>query len=125
MQAMGMTLYIRFIMALGFGLLGLGVVLKVLLEQLFHDWDAFTDMGEGFKKLLEGKALALSTSGRTEDVMLEIEKAKASTYSTRLIDLKREQLREIDAVEHRLRRPHQPVVLEPIAPPPTPEIVPS
>ena len=104
-----MELYMEFMVALAFGLLGLGVVLTLLLERLFCDWDAPGEMRERFKALLEGKGI--SGLERTEDILLEIEKSRAATVNTRLIERKRAQLKEIDAVEHVLRRPNKTAVL--------------
>lgn len=119
-----MALYMRFVMTLAFGLAGLGMVLKILLERLFHDWDLFADLGALGKAVWDGKALRLRE--RPEDIKLEIEKSRQPKLSTRLIDMKREELKEISAVEHRLNLPQQPIVLTPITPPPAPvEPVPS
>ena len=110
-----MELYFRFMMTLAFGLVGLSVVLKVLLDGIFSEWDAFADLGDWLKGVSEGKGLV--RTDRAEDIMLEIEKSKAPTMNTRLLDQKREQLKEINQVEHRLKMPNQPVVLAPLPPP--------
>lgn len=110
-----MELYFKFLLTMGAGLIGMGLVLKILIDGLFNDWDLFGDLGALAKATYEGKALTLVE--RPEDVQLEIEKGKAaSVRSSRLIDVKREQLRELDEVEHRLRLPNQPVVLTPLPP---------
>lgn len=111
-----MQTYIRFMVDLAFGLAGVSLVLKVLLDGLFNDWDVVADVEATIKAMSDSKGLALS--GRREDVMLEIEKSRASTFSTRLIDIRREQLKEIDDVEHRLSLPNHPISLTPIPPPP-------
>ena len=56
---------------------------------------------------------------RTEDVMLEIEKSKTSDVTMRLIDRRREQLKELASVEKRLQMPQNsgPIVLKPLPPP--------
>ncbi len=103
-----MELYVKFLASLAFGLVGVGMVLKILLEKLFSEWDAFAELGQRLRMLSEGRALA--PVERTEDVLLEIEKSKQSKISTRLVDLKREQLKELSVVEHRLRLPRQAIL---------------
>ena len=96
-----MELYARFILWLAVGLAGLGLVLKIVLDEFFGDWNAALE--------LHGWARSSLTSwmhrheGRTEDWLLDLEKAKTSTAnSMRLIDQRREQLRELASVEQRL-----------------------
>lgn len=111
-----MDMYFRFIASLALGLLGLGFVLKMLIDTLFVQWDAYGDL---LSWLREGGFVRRSTaSGRVEDLMLEIEKDKTPTLNTRLLDARREQLREIGVVEHRLQLSTRqaPVVLTPIVP---------
>lgn len=120
---MAMTMYVRFMATLAFGLIGIGLVLKILLEEFFNDWDAFTDLGAWWRDVLAGKGLM--HRAKPEDVLLEIEKAKTGVELTtrlsggrqRVLDKRREQLKEISLVEHRLRLPNQPVVLAPLSPP--------
>ncbi len=113
-----MELYIRFMVTLACGLLGMGMVLKVLLDGLFHEWDAVADLSEfargGWHKRESGHQ-------RAEDLMLEIEKARTPTITARTYEQKRKELRELSAIETRVIRP---VVLTPIPPPPA-DIVPS
>ena len=112
-----MDLYIRFVTTLAFGLVGLGMVLMILLERVFHDWDAFADLSEWVRSWGEGRRAV--AAARAEDLLLEIEKSKQPGLVTNsLIDIRREQLREIDLVESRLKRGAHKVVLSPIAPPP-------
>jgi hypothetical protein len=119
-----MELYIRFMTTLAFGLVGLGMVMKVLLENLFHDWDAFADLGAWMRSLSETKRPSWEEE-RVEDILLELEKAKAPTFNTRLIDVRREQLRERDAVEHRLKQNNASVRPTPIEPFPFDEAPPT
>src|SRR5438445_95648 len=110
-----MELYMRFMVTLACGLLGVGMVLKVLLDGLFHDWDAVADMGEFMRT---GWHHRHTPNQRVEDVMLEIEKARTPTLSTSIYDQKRRELKELSAIESRLNRSNKPVVLTPIPPPP-------
>ncbi len=109
-----METYIRFMTTLAFGLLGTSMVLKVLLETIFHDWDAFADLGEWAKEAV--KSRAYEQGQRVEDFQLEIEKSRAPRLNTRLYDIKREQLRQVDVVEHQLSQPGRGLVLTPIPP---------
>ncbi|MBI4679218.1 MAG: hypothetical protein HY748_16710 [Elusimicrobia bacterium] len=76
-----MELYGRFMVTLAFGLLGLGIVLQVLLDQVFNDWDVVADAHAGIKRLMRG---GLLSHRRTEDVLLDIEDDKPKELSTRL-----------------------------------------
>jgi hypothetical protein len=116
-----MELYMRFMVTLACGLLGVGMVLKILLDGLFHEWDAVADMGDFMRTGWHARS---STAQRAEDVMLEIEKARTPTLSTSLYDQKRKDLKELSAIESRMNRPNKPIVLTPI-PPPSADIVPS
>lgn len=113
-----MELYFKFVMTLGLGLFGLGLVLTLAIDQLFSDWDAFASAGAWLRDAYRGKGLRLLE--RAEDVQLEIEKARQPVINTRLIDKRREALREIASVEYRLNLPNQPIVLTPLAPPQPP-----
>ena len=108
-----MDMYLRFIASLAFGLLGLGFVLKMIIDTVFVQWDAY---GEFVSWLREGGFVRRTAGGRAEDLMLEIEKDKTPAMSTRMLDARREQLREIGVVEHRLQLSTRqaPVVLTPI-----------
>ncbi|MBI5208717.1 MAG: hypothetical protein HY927_01940 [Elusimicrobia bacterium] len=99
-----MELYGRFIVALAFGLVGLGLVLQVLLDRVFNEWDAVADAQAGIKRFMKGHVL---THQKTEDLLLDIEKERPKELSTRLVDMRRKELREIDIVEHKLHQPVQ------------------
>ena len=97
-----MELYIRFISTLAFGLIGLGLVLKVLLESLFNEWDAFNDIAAKIELACSGRSHVELI--RAEDILMEAEKKNSPIYSTRLIDQRRRQINEIDAVEAQLNK---------------------
>ncbi|MDD5628184.1 MAG: hypothetical protein PHU21_03905 [Elusimicrobia bacterium] len=96
-----MELYVRFISTLAFGLIGLGAVMKVLLETIFEEWDAFNDISERVAASCSGKN-GLVENVRAEDILLEAEKRNSPDFNTRLVDFRRRQFRELDAIETRL-----------------------
>jgi hypothetical protein len=102
----------RFMVSMGFGLVGITVVLKVLIDQLFSDWDVVEDVKTVVKNVR--RQGVFTGGGRAEDRLLDIEKSRPKQLSTRLIDQKREQLRQIDKVEstlvHPIRVDAEPVV---------------
>ena len=109
-----MDLYIRFLFTTSLGLLGISQVLTILIDGLFSEWDAFAEFGAYLGELYAGDEKALILE-RAEDVMLQIEKDKIVPKSTRLLQQRRAQLREIDEVEYQLSHPHAaPVILEPL-----------
>jgi hypothetical protein len=100
------------------GLIGLGLVLVIVMDQVLVDYDAPAEFMAWLKDVLAHKRLNLHY--RTEDMLMELEKAKNTAGGLRLIDQRREQLRDIAAVESRLQRPNQPqgpIVLTPLPPP--------
>ena len=102
-----MELYVRFITTLAFGLIGMGAVLKVLLESLFNEWDAFNDIGSRISMACSGKG-GLVEHIRAEDILLEAEKKSAFSGSTRIVDQRRRQIQELDEVETRMTRVYNP-----------------
>ena len=98
-----MELYVRFISTLAFGLIGLGAVMKVLLETLFEEWDAFNDIAEHVMLTCTGKAARVEGI-RAEDILLEAEKQSAPDFNTRIVDFRRRQFRELDVIETRLSK---------------------
>lgn len=101
-----MALYVRFVVSLAFGLVGLATVLKILMDRLFHDWDAAAEIKNYIKSLFAERKLV--EHYRAEDALLEAEKKQGRELSTRLIDKRREQLKELDEVEYRLLHPQIP-----------------
>jgi hypothetical protein len=105
MTVPGMELYVKFMGTLAFGVVGVGLVLKVLLETLFNDWDALNDIYERFQAWISGKHQVQLL--RPEDILLEAEKRGQHQGSTRLVDIRREQLRQLDEVDARLAKARQ------------------
>jgi hypothetical protein len=96
-----MELYVRFISTLAFGLVGLGAVLKILLENVFEDWDAVREIADSVAAACSSQPGHLSRI-EAEDALLEAEEISAPVGSTRLVDQRRRQMKEMDAVETRL-----------------------
>ena len=96
-----MELYIRFIGTLAFGLIGLGLVLKVLLETVFNEWDAFNDIGQRLLIVCSGRGGRME-SVRAEDILLEAEKRDTPEGSMRSVDWRRRQLQELNASTSRV-----------------------
>lgn len=103
---MAMHYYMRFIMTLSFGIAGLSLFMKVLLENVFHDWDAVSAFSGFVGGIVNGKPME-AQSLRAEDILMEAEKNRSGVGvgSSRLIDKRREQLNEINEVETRLNKP--------------------
>lgn len=101
----GAALYWRFMVSLAFGLVGLGLVLKVLMDKLFNDWDLFSELGRAVSDFWNGRRLV--KLDRPEDILASrVEKTRELT--TRLVDQRREQLRAMSEVEQRLNKPGSP-----------------
>ena len=99
-----MALYLKFMVTLAFGLAGLAVVMKVLMERVFNDGNFLAEVGEYFKGLKNSATMV--RFGRTEDLLMEAEKNKPRELTTRLLDQRRERLKELSEVESALSRPH-------------------
>lgn len=93
----------RFIISMGFGLVGISVVLKVLIDQIFSDWDILADARTVAKTIRRNRVFTGGT--RAEDRLLDIENKRPRELSTKLVDQKREQLRQLDKVESSLVKP--------------------
>ncbi len=131
-----MTMYLKFVGTMALGMLGIGLLMKVLLDRLFVDWDAVEDLETYVKDAYRGRRM--NHVHLTEDILMEKEKARPTELTTRMIDKRREALREMDAVEHRLHAPvevapapeaasakvwafeTEPVTVKPAAPAPVP-----
>ncbi len=131
-----MTMYLKFVSTMALGMLGIGLLMKVLLDRLFVDWDAVEDLETYVKDTYRGRRM--HHVHLTEDILMEKEKARPTELSTRMIDKRREALREMDAVESRMHAPvetvpapevaaskvwsfqTEPVAVKPADPAPTP-----
>ena len=98
-----MELYVRFISTLAFGLIGLGVVMKVLFETIFEEWDAFNDISDRIMMSCLGKGGHVEHV-HAEDILLEAEKRNVPDFNTRIVDWRRRQMKEIDEIETRLTK---------------------
>jgi hypothetical protein len=100
-----MALYVRFMMSLAFGLVGIGLVMKVLLDKLFNEWDAFTDIGRHLEDFWKGRKLV--RLDRPEDILAQrTVDLQPTELTTRRIDQRREQLRAWGEVEEKLQIPN-------------------
>jgi hypothetical protein len=95
----------RFMTSLTFGLIGIGLVMKVLLDRVFHEWDAVADGVALAKRVWRGRSM--TTHLRAEDILMEAERSRSESKpaSSRLIDQRREQLNAMREVEIRLNAP--------------------
>lgn len=98
-----MALYIRFMATLAFGLVGLGLVLKVLLDQLFNDWDAVAAAKKFFREIFVGGRHV--PRARAEDVLMDAENFRPREVGTRYIEKRREEIQELNDVEQQLNIP--------------------
>lgn len=113
-----MLMYVRFVTCLAAGLAGIGLVMKVVIETLFHDWDVVADLGALFRYYFEEGHTVRHE--RAEDKLLADERVRAEGGAEpSKLELKRQQLKELASVENRLKRPG-PVHLTPLPPPRVP-----
>lgn len=92
--------YIRFVISMAFGLMGIGVVLKIVIDRLLSDWDAVADFKTAVRTIRTKRSLP--GLGSHEDRLMQIEKQKPAELTTRRIDQRREQLRDLAKVEKQL-----------------------
>lgn len=83
-----MEAYFQFLVLLACGLAGLCLVLKVLLDKLFDDWDVFAELAAFWKACYADKNFLRLE--RTEDRMMDVERSQAPDMNTRLIEANRE-----------------------------------
>ena len=95
-----MELYGRFIVTLAFGLLGLGLVLQVLLDQVFSDWDVVADTRAGLRRLARGGL----RHRHAEDVLLDIDKDRPKEFTTRLSNTARRETVVLPAIPAAIRK---------------------
>lgn len=97
-------MYMRFLSSLAFGLIGLGMVLKVLLDGIFNEWDAFNDIAGKIAQLSSGRGSAVEHV-RAEDILMEAEKQNAYSLVSqgiRLTEQRHQHKQELDEIEFRL-----------------------
>lgn len=103
-------MYVKFMFTLTVGLVGVGMVLKTLLETILHEWDAVHEIRSAWTALFRSRPYAESV--RAEDILMELERDHAKKrMPERAIDRRREALREVREVEDRLSSPS---VAEPV-----------
>lgn len=103
-----MEMYIKFMFTLTVGLVGVGMVLKTLLETLLHEWDAVGEIRAGWHSMFHARPYADSV--RAEDILMEIERDHVKKrMPAHELDRRREALRDIREAEDRLSSPAVPV----------------
>ncbi len=97
-------MYIKFMFTLTVGLVGVGMVLKTLLDTILHEWDAVREIKNGWQSLFNPRPYADSV--HAEDILMEIEhNYNKRRLPERAIDRRREVLRDIREAEDRLSLP--------------------
>ena len=89
-----------------FKFIGLGAVLKILLDTVFNEWDAFNDIFRRVTVLCSGKVVHVRNI-RAEDILLDAERKSVyslATRGTRLTEQRRQQIKDLGAVEERVSR---------------------
>ena len=100
-------MYVKFMFTLTVGLVGVGMVLKTLLETILHEWDVFGEMELVWNSLFNARPYADSV--RAEDILMEIEHDRAKRLvPEHSIDRRREALRDVREAEDRLAAPQVP-----------------
>ncbi len=98
-------MYVKFMFTLTVGLVGVGMVLKTLLETVLHEWDAVAEAQHTWNSMFNTRR-PYADSVRAEDILMEIEHDKAKRLVPQhSIDRRREALREVREVEDRLSAP--------------------
>ena len=97
-------MYIKFMFTLTVGLVGVGMVLKTLLETILHEWDAVGEIKAGWHSMFHSRPYADSV--RAEDILMEIERDHMKhRMPQHELDRRREALRDIREAEDRLSSP--------------------
>jgi hypothetical protein len=101
-----MELYVKFMFTLTVGLVGVGLVMKTVLETLLSDWDPGVDLRRWWKAYSH-RSSALEHV-RAEDILQEIEGRRHGAVPRApvlAIDRRRESLRDVNEAENRLSSP--------------------
>src|SRR5262245_31527017 len=111
MSMSGMQMYVRFMFALGLGLVGVGIVMTTVMETLLREWDAARELSRWLRGLTHGRPHVADV--RAEDILLELERGRAEgryqrRAPARSIDRRREALRDMREAEERLSSPVSP-----------------
>lgn len=102
-------MYVKFMFTLAVGLVGVGMVLKTLLETILHEWDVVRDAQAAWRSMFHARSHA---ELRAEDILMELERDRARRHvPERSIDRRREALRGVREVEERLSVPSAPEVV--------------
>jgi hypothetical protein len=102
-----MEMYVKFMFTLTVGLVGVGMVLKTLLETILHEWDVVQDIKAGWHSMFHARPYADSV--RAEDILMEIERDHMKrSIPAHELDRRRQALRDVREVEDRLSSPRVP-----------------
>lgn len=89
-------MYIKFMFTLAVGLVGVGMVLKTIIETILHEWDAVYEIQTGWHSLFRARPYVDSV--RAEDILMGIERNHAKRRLPELsIDRRRQALRDVRA----------------------------
>jgi hypothetical protein len=103
-----MEMYMRFMLTLTIGLVGVGLVLMTLLETLLREWDPVVDLRRWWFELAHRHP---GSQVRAEDILSELEGRRQGRYvyaarpPERAIDRRREVLRDMRAADQRVASP--------------------
>lgn len=99
-------MYLKFMFTLTIGLVGMGIVLKTLLDTLFHEWDVVRDIQRVWHAIYYARPHAELV--RAEDILMELDRDyNKRRMPERLIDRRREALRDLHEAEERLSVPQE------------------
>ena len=102
-----MELYVKFMFTLTVGLVGVGLVMMILIETLFSEWDPVVDFHRWWRQHHYGRANAGSV--RAEDILSELEARRSGNVvpqtPTRSLDRRREILRDMREADLRVSSP--------------------
>ncbi|MEK7389766.1 MAG: hypothetical protein AAB036_08705 [Elusimicrobiota bacterium] len=100
-----LELYVKFMFTLSVGLVGVGMVLKTLLEALFAEWDAVRAVQRAWYFYFHSRPHAALV--RAEDILMELERDHVERLKSEssTLDIRRAALRDMREAEVRLKVP--------------------
>ena len=102
-----MEMYVKFMFTLTVGLVGVGMVLKTILETILNEWDATREIQASWRAMFHARFYADSV--RAEDILMEIERDHEKRRLPEFaIDRRRQALRDVREAEDRLSSPRVP-----------------
>jgi len=107
-----MELYVRFMASLAFGLFGMGLVLTIVLDELFGDWNAAHQLHSEVSGYFAERMRRRDDVG--ERLRRELDRARATNPGLRQLEQRREELNQLASVERRLQAPPRGVTVTPL-----------